>query len=66
MLRARNAAYAERFGFPFVMAVKGRSTGEILDAMAERLGNDADAEFARSLEEIATIARLRLEALIAS
>jgi 2-oxo-4-hydroxy-4-carboxy-5-ureidoimidazoline decarboxylase len=63
-LRERNAAYLERFGFPFVMAVKGRSRHEILAAMVARLGNDGEAEIDRCLEEIAQIARRRLEALL--
>jgi 2-oxo-4-hydroxy-4-carboxy-5-ureidoimidazoline decarboxylase len=61
-LRAGNAAYREKFGFPFVIAVRGRSRQEILAALAERTGNTREAEFARCLEEIGKIARLRLEA----
>jgi 2-oxo-4-hydroxy-4-carboxy-5-ureidoimidazoline decarboxylase len=64
-LRAGNAAYREKFGFPFVMAVKGRSRHEILAALAERTGNTRDAEFARCIDEIGKIARLRLDALLA-
>ncbi len=63
-LRAGNAAYREKFGFPFVMAVKGRSRQEILAALSERIGNTRDAEFARCLDEIGKIARLRLDALL--
>lgn len=63
-LRAGNAAYREKFGFPFVMAVKGKKRQEILAALAERVGNTRDAEFARSLDEIGKIARLRLDALL--
>jgi 2-oxo-4-hydroxy-4-carboxy-5-ureidoimidazoline decarboxylase len=63
-LRSGNAAYRERFGFPFVMAVKGRSRQEILAALSERIGNTRDAEFARCLDEIGKIARLRLDALL--
>ncbi len=65
-LRAGNVAYREKFGFPFVMAVKGRSRPEILAALAERIGNTRDAEFARCLDEIGKIARLRLDALLPS
>src|SRR4030095_13373556 len=36
-LHTLNASYRERFGFPFLLAVKGRSTREILDALAARL-----------------------------
>jgi len=62
-IRAGNRAYRERFGFPFVMAVKGRPRSEILAALAARLGNSREVEVARCLEEIAKIARLRLAAL---
>ena len=63
-LRAGNAAYREKFGFPFVMAVKGKSRQELLAALESRIGNTRDAEFARCLEEIGKIARLRLDALL--
>ena len=59
-----NRRYRERFGFPFVMAVRGRSKDEILAAFAERLAQPPEAEFARALDEIARIAELRLAALI--
>ncbi len=55
-----NEAYHRRFGFPFVMAVRGASRRDILDAFGERLGNDPETEFRRALEEIHRIARLRL------
>ena len=63
-LRAGNAAYREKFGFPFVIAVKGRSREEILAALTARIGNTRDTEFARCIEEIGKIARLRLDALL--
>lgn len=65
-LRSGNAAYREQFGFPFVMAVKGRGRNEILAELASRMGNTRDAEFARCIEEIGKIARLRLDALFGS
>lgn len=58
-----NEAYKARFGFPFVMAVKGADRRAILCAFAERLENDAAAEFDRALAEIHRIARFRLNAL---
>lgn len=61
-LRRLNAAYRERFGFPFVIAVKGRSRHQIMDIMAERLQHDHDTEFTTCLDQIAQIARFRLEA----
>jgi 2-oxo-4-hydroxy-4-carboxy-5-ureidoimidazoline decarboxylase len=60
-----NAAYKAKFGFPFVMAVRKSGKDEILAAFEERLGNDLDAELARSLSEIKMIAWLRLEAIAA-
>lgn len=58
-----NQAYHLKFGFPFVMAVRGSSRAEILVAFEERLGNDRDVEFETALAEIHKIARLRLEAM---
>ncbi len=58
-----NRAYTEKFGFPFVMAVRGSSRAQILAAFGERLGNDYDTEFVTALTEIHKIARLRLAAM---
>lgn len=62
-LRAGNRAYREKFGFPFVMAVKGRDRHEILDALESRLQGTRGEEFARCIAEIGKIARLRLAVL---
>ena len=59
-----NQAYVDKFGFPFVMAVKGYGKKEILAAFEERLKNSREEEKRRSLDEINKIARLRLEELI--
>ncbi len=59
-----NDAYKARFGFPFILAVKGRSKGEIRDAFLARLQNDAAAEFAEALSQIERIALLRLKDLL--
>ena len=58
-----NRAYHDRFGFPFVMAVRNSTRAQILEAFEERLGNPRDVEFETALVEIHTIARLRLEAM---
>ena len=55
-----NDAYKARFGFPFIMAVKGRSKGEIMAAFERRIAHDRDQEFATALTEISRIALLRL------
>ena len=61
--RELNAAYFARFGHPFVIAVKGLSRADILAAFADRLENDAEAEFATAIAEIHRIAGFRLAAL---
>jgi OHCU decarboxylase len=58
-----NSAYRERFGFPFVICVREHTKASILAAAQARLGHDAEREVAVALEEIAKIARLRLEAM---
>lgn len=56
-----NAAYRERFGFPYVVCVRGRGVAAILADAQERLANAADAERARAIEEIVAIMRMRIE-----
>jgi OHCU decarboxylase len=58
-----NSRYKEKFGFPFVMAVRNSSRRQILDAFEGRLQNEYDDEFEAALIEIHKIARLRLEAM---
>jgi 2-oxo-4-hydroxy-4-carboxy-5-ureidoimidazoline decarboxylase len=60
---AFNAAYKEKFGFPFIMAVKNSNRHEILAAFSKRIENDADTEFETAIREIHKIARLRLEVM---
>jgi 2-oxo-4-hydroxy-4-carboxy-5-ureidoimidazoline decarboxylase len=61
---ADNAAYRARFGFPFVICARRHDKASIL-AELERRGQNARAdEIATALDEIAKIARLRLEEMI--
>ena len=55
-----NEAYKLKFGFPFIMAVKGRSRGEILAAFAARSGNNREQELRTAIAQVNEIARLRL------
>jgi OHCU decarboxylase len=55
-----NDSYRVRFGFPFIMAVKGKTKADILAAFEQRLTHDKPAEFATALAEIDRIAALRL------
>ncbi len=56
-----NDAYNSRFGFPFVVAVRGHTRETILAAFETRLENDQAAELAEALRNIGLIARFRLE-----
>ncbi len=58
-----NAAYKARFGFVFIMAVKGSDRRQILAAFEERLNNTPEQEFVRALAEIDKIALFRLQAM---
>ena len=57
---ALNAAYATRFGFPFIIAVRLNDKTSILAAMQVRLENDETQEIAEALAQIGHISRLRL------
>lgn len=60
---ALNAAYREKFGFPFIICVRLTDKAGILAAMERRLANDREVEIATAIEEIGKIVRLRLEAM---
>jgi OHCU decarboxylase len=64
--RSLNAAYVERFGHPFIVAVAGLSRSDILATFRERLGNDPEAEFATAIDQIHRIAGFRIAALFNS
>lgn len=55
-----NAAYQAKFGFPFIMAVRGKTRAEILAAFERRIHDEPDVEFRTALDEVHKIALLRL------
>lgn len=59
-----NAAYNQKFGFPFIMAVRNSSRAEILQAFEKRLHNTESQEFKTALEQVHQIASLRLDAAV--
>ena len=61
---ALNRAYKEKFGFPFIIAVKNHTTTSILEAFVHRLKNSAAIETEQALSEITQIAKFRLLELI--
>ena len=61
-----NAAYKQKFGFPFILAVAGKMRHDILAAFESRIGNDPATEFETALDQINRIALVRLEKLAAT
>ncbi|ANE47655.1 hypothetical protein SY83_16735 [Paenibacillus swuensis] len=59
-----NRTYTAKFGFPFIIAVKGKSKDDILQAMKQRSTNHAEAEWTQALSEVEKIAAIRLEKLL--
>lgn len=59
-----NKAYRDRFGFPFIIAVRNHSRASILEAFEQRLHNSSETEIERSIAEISQIAWFRLQDLI--
>lgn len=55
-----NSAYKAKFGFPFIIAVKGHDRYSILAAFRARLNHDREREFRTALDEIHKIAGFRL------
>jgi 2-oxo-4-hydroxy-4-carboxy-5-ureidoimidazoline decarboxylase len=62
---ALNQAYQEKFGFPFIIAVKNLTVSDILDAFERRLLNPPLVEQQQALTEIFAIALSRLSGIIA-
>ncbi len=61
---ALNTAYTEKFGFPFIIAVKGLDKNDILSAFERRIDNGFDEEFDTAAAQVERIALLRLQALL--
>jgi OHCU decarboxylase len=63
-LQALNARYNARFGFPFILAVRGHDRAGVLAEFERRLGNTVDDERAECLRQVARITSMRLDALL--
>jgi OHCU decarboxylase len=59
-----NADYVSAFGFPFIIAVKGKARDDILAAFETRIGNDRATEFETACREVERIALLRLRDIL--
>ncbi|MEM7068990.1 MAG: 2-oxo-4-hydroxy-4-carboxy-5-ureidoimidazoline decarboxylase, partial [Pseudomonadota bacterium] len=61
-----NEAYTSKFGFPFIIAVKGLTKDQILESFETRINNSRDGEFATACNQVERIARLRLNDILPS
>ena len=59
-----NQAYVERFGFPFIIAVRDNTKAMILSAFERRLENSREVEFAEACRQVERIAELRIRAFM--
>jgi OHCU decarboxylase len=59
-----NDGYTEKFGFPFIIAVKGLNKDAILAAFEKRVGNSREQEFSTAAEQVEKIALLRLTSML--
>ncbi|MEZ5870880.1 MAG: allantoinase PuuE [Nitratireductor sp.] len=59
-----NTTYVARFGFPFIIAVKGLNKAQILEAFKTRINNDRDTEFSSACRQVEKIALLRLKDML--
>ncbi|MEO8344921.1 MAG: 2-oxo-4-hydroxy-4-carboxy-5-ureidoimidazoline decarboxylase [Betaproteobacteria bacterium] len=59
-----NRRYRVKFGFPFIVAVKGMDRADILHEFARRLERERSTEFSEALHQVSKIARIRLQTLI--
>ena len=55
-----NDEYEKKFGFPFIMAVKGKDKIEILNNFRQRINNDVEFEFKEAKSQVKKIALFRL------
>lgn len=60
MFTRQNIAYVEKFGFPFIIAVKDNNKASIVAAFKTRLGNTQDQEFEEACKQVERIAYHRL------
>ncbi|MBU1304687.1 MAG: 2-oxo-4-hydroxy-4-carboxy-5-ureidoimidazoline decarboxylase, partial [Alphaproteobacteria bacterium] len=59
-----NTAYVDKFGFPFIIAVRDNTKASILTAFETRLTNSAEEEFAAACAQVERIALLRLKTIL--
>ena len=65
-LQKLNTTYRDKFGFPFLYAVKGSTKYDILRALEQRLNETPDRELDQALMQVYRIALFRLQDIVTS
>ena len=65
-LQQLNETYREKFGFPFLFAVKGSTKHDVIAALEARIPAAYDEEFAEALRQVFRIAWFRLQDTVTS
>ena len=63
-LQSMNAAYRDKFGFPFIIAARNNTQAAIFGTLLARTGNSREMELRNALCQVGEIARLRLADLV--
>ena len=61
-----NTDYKKKFGFPFIIAVKGKNKNEILNNFKKRIQNDLKNEFIKAKNQVKKIASFRLKDIMSN
>ena len=59
-----NEEYKKKFGFPFIVAVKGKNKEEILNSFRQRITNKINLDFEEAKKQVKKIANFRLREII--
>ena len=59
-----NEKYKKKFGFPFIIAVKGKNKEEILNSFRQRITNNINLEFEEAKKQVKKIANFRLDEIV--
>ena len=59
-----NLNYKKKFGFPFIIAVKGKNKNDILNYFRTRIKNSFDEEFIEAKKQVGEIATFRFKEII--
>jgi 2-oxo-4-hydroxy-4-carboxy-5-ureidoimidazoline decarboxylase len=63
-LQQLNSAYKDKFGFPFLLAVKGSTKSDIVRSLEQRISQPREIEFREALRQVYRMAEFRLRDML--